>query len=231
VLVSKNTNGLRTKPLAIRFLERCVNALQVQKEVTIMTKHALMALTLVASMVTGVSWATDMATPQAEANAPAMEKCATKKPCKAKRACCKMSRKSKANVVDAAMADGQFTTLTKALEAAGLTETLKGKGPYTLFAPTDSAFSALPAGTLDELLKPENRERLQQVLTYHVVPGRVSSKAVMGLKEAKSVAGGMLTVSQDHGAVMINSSNVVKTDINTKNGVIHVIDKVLIPGS
>lgn len=141
------------------------------------------------------------------------------------------AKAGKLDIVDTAMMDGQFTTLGKALEAAGLTETLKGKGPFTMFAPTDAAFAALPKGTLEDLLKPENREKLQQVLTYHVVPGKVMAKQVLTLKEAKTVEGDSLKVMQDNGGVMVNNANVVKTDIKTKNGVIHIIDRVLIPGS
>ena len=141
------------------------------------------------------------------------------------------AKAGKLDIVDTAMMNGQFNTLGKALEAAGLTETLKGKGPFTVFAPTDAAFAALPKGTLEDLLKPENREKLQQVLTYHVVPGKVMAKQVLTLKEAKTVEGESLKVMQDNGGVMVNNANVVKTDIKTKNGVIHVIDRVLIPGS
>jgi uncharacterized surface protein with fasciclin (FAS1) repeats len=141
------------------------------------------------------------------------------------------AKAGKLDIVDTAMMNGQFNTLAKALEAAGLTETLKGKGPFTVFAPTDAAFAALPKGTLEDLLKPENREKLQQVLTYHVVPGKVMAKQVLTLKEAKTVEGESLKVMQDNGGVMVNNANVVKTDIKTKNGVIHVIDRVLIPGS
>jgi uncharacterized surface protein with fasciclin (FAS1) repeats len=141
-----------------------------------------------------------------------------------------MGNLGKMDLVDTAMNNGQFTILTKALEAAGLTETLKGKGPFTIFAPTDAAFQALPKGTLDELLKPENREKLQQVLTYHVVPGKVMAKQVLTLKEAKTVEGDALKVMKDNGGVMVNNANVVKTDIKSTNGVIHVIDRVLMPG-
>lgn len=135
------------------------------------------------------------------------------------------------DIVDTAVAAGSFTTLAKALQAAGLIETLKGKGPFTVFAPTDEAFAKLPAGALEDLLEPENKAQLRAVLTYHVVPGMVMASQVTGLKSAKTVNGQSLKIAVMGGTVMINAANVVKTDIMTSNGVIHVIDSVLLPAA
>jgi uncharacterized surface protein with fasciclin (FAS1) repeats len=133
------------------------------------------------------------------------------------------------DIVDTAVAAGSFTTLAKALQAAGLVDTLKGAGPFTVFAPTDDAFAKLPAGTLADLLKPENKAKLAAILTYHVVPGKVMASQVTGMKSAKTVNGASLKISVEGGVVMINNAKVVKTDIATSNGVIHVIDTVLLP--
>ena len=133
------------------------------------------------------------------------------------------------DIVDTAVAAGQFKTLTTALGAAGLVDTLKGKGPFTVFAPTDAAFAKLPAGTIDTLLKPENKAKLTAILTYHVVSGKVMAADVIKLKEAKTVNGAMLTIKVDGSAVMINGANVTTADIVASNGVIHVIDTVLLP--
>jgi uncharacterized surface protein with fasciclin (FAS1) repeats len=135
----------------------------------------------------------------------------------------------KKDIVDTAVAAGQFKTLTAAIQAAGLTDTLKGPGPFTVFAPTDAAFAKLPAGTVDNLLKPENKDKLVAILTYHVVPGRVTAAQVSKMTEAKTVNGKMLTIHADGGKVMINDATVTKADIQCSNGVIHVIDTVLIP--
>ena len=135
------------------------------------------------------------------------------------------------DIVDTAVAAGSFTTLAKALAAADLVDTLKGTGPFTVFAPTDDAFAALPAGTLADLLKPENKAKLQEILKYHVVSGKVMAADVGGLKSASTVAGKDLKITVTNGVVMINESKVLKTDITAKNGVIHVIDKVMIPPS
>lgn len=140
-----------------------------------------------------------------------------------------LARAGKQDIVDTAVANGQFKTLATALNAAGLVNTLKGPGPFTVFAPTDDAFAKLPPGTLDDLLKPENKGKLAAILTYHVVPGAVTSRQVTNLKEAKTVNGSMLQVSARDGKVMINNADVVKRDIETSNGVIHVIDAVLLP--
>jgi uncharacterized surface protein with fasciclin (FAS1) repeats len=139
------------------------------------------------------------------------------------------SRASNQDIVDTAVASGQFKTLTAALKAAGLVDTLKGSGPFTVFAPTDAAFAKLPAGTLKVLLKPENKAKLVAILTYHVVPGDVTAADVTKLSEAKTVNGAMLKVTTQNGKVMINKADVVKTDFEASNGVIHVIDAVLLP--
>ena len=135
----------------------------------------------------------------------------------------------KKDIVDTAVAAGNFKTLAAALQAAGLVDTLKGAGPFTVFAPTDEAFAKLPAGTVDDLLKPENKEKLVAILTYHVVPGKVSANDVMKLHEAKTVNGKDVKIMADGGKVMVDNANVVKTDIACSNGVIHVIDSVILP--
>jgi transforming growth factor-beta-induced protein len=134
------------------------------------------------------------------------------------------------DIVDTAIADGRFTTLVAAVQAAGLVETLKGEGPFTVFAPTDDAFSALPAGTLDSLLLPENKQQLTDILLYHVVSGKVMAADVVGLTSAPTVLGKDITVRVDDGKVYLNdTTQVIITDIETSNGVIHVIDAVLLP--
>lgn len=135
----------------------------------------------------------------------------------------------KKDIVDTAVAAGNFKTLTAALQAAGLVDTLKGKGPFTVFAPTDEAFAKLPAGTLEDLLKPENKEKLISILTYHVVAGKVMAKDLVKLSEVKTVNGKSLKIMVENGKVMVDDANVVKTDIVCSNGVIHVIDSVLLP--
>ena len=138
------------------------------------------------------------------------------------------STASAADIVDTAVA-GKFNTLVAAVKAAGLVDTLKGKGPFTVFAPTDEAFAKLPAGTLENLLKPENKEKLQQILKYHVVSGQVMAKDVMKMHSAKTLEGGNLTIEAGIGGVMVNQAHVTKTDIAASNGVIHVVDSVLLP--
>lgn len=133
-----------------------------------------------------------------------------------------------ADIVDTAVAAGSFTTLVAAVEAAGLVETLKGEGPFTVFAPTDAAFAALPAGTVDNLLLPENKEQLTSILTYHVVPGAVMSTDLTDGMEAATVQGGDVTITTE-GGVKVNDANVTQADIATSNGVIHVIDAVIMP--
>ena len=133
------------------------------------------------------------------------------------------------DIVDTAVAAGSFKTLAAALTAAELVETLKGEGPFTVFAPTDEAFAKLPAGTVESLLKPENREKLVAILTYHVVPGKVLASDVVKLKSAKTVNGKEVVIKVGDSGVMIDSAKVVATDIETSNGVIHVIDSVILP--
>ena len=133
------------------------------------------------------------------------------------------------DIVDTAVAAGSFTTLARALTAADLVSTLKGPGPFTVFAPTDAAFAKLPAGTLDDLLKPENKAKLRRVLTYHVVSGKVMAADVVKLNSAKAVSGDVLPVKVNGGSVTVDKARVVKTDIAASNGVIHVIDTVLVP--
>jgi uncharacterized surface protein with fasciclin (FAS1) repeats len=134
-----------------------------------------------------------------------------------------------ADIVDTAVAAGSFKTLVAAVQAAGLVETLKGKGPFTVFAPTDEAFAKLPAGTVEMLLKPENKAKLQSVLTYHVVPAKVMAADIKpGEQMVGTVQGGKLAV-KSAGGVMVNDAKVVKADIAADNGVIHVVDKVILP--
>jgi uncharacterized surface protein with fasciclin (FAS1) repeats len=133
------------------------------------------------------------------------------------------------DIVDTAVAAGSFKTLAAALKAAGLVDTLKGKGPFTVFAPTDEAFAKLPAGTLESLLKPENKQKLTEILTYHVVPGSVMAADVVKLQSAKTVNGKSVTIKAADGGVMVDGAKVVKTDIAASNGVIHVIDSVILP--
>jgi len=133
------------------------------------------------------------------------------------------------DIVDTAVAAGGFTTLATALTEADLVETLKGEGPFTVFAPTDEAFAKLPAGTLNDLLKPENKAKLQGILTYHVVPGKVMAADVVKLKSAKTVNGQSITIKVTDGTVMVDNAKVTKTDIMCSNGVIHVIDTVILP--
>jgi uncharacterized surface protein with fasciclin (FAS1) repeats len=135
------------------------------------------------------------------------------------------------NIVDTAVAAGNFKTLAAALGAAGLVDTVSGSGPFTVFAPTDSAFAKLPAGTVENLLKPENKDQLTAILTYHVVPGKVMAADVVKLSEAKTVNGKMLKVEVNGGNVMINDAKVTSTDIAATNGGIHVIDSVVLPAA
>lgn len=136
-----------------------------------------------------------------------------------------------ADIVDTAVSAGSFNTLVAAVKAAGLVDTLKGTGPFTVFAPTDEAFKNLPAGTVEMLLKPENKQKLVAVLTYHVVPGTVLSGDIAGKKMmVGTVQGGKIDVDATEG-VMVDDARVVATDIKASNGVIHVIDKVILPKS
>lgn len=133
------------------------------------------------------------------------------------------------DIVDTAVGAGNFKTLAAALQAAGLVDTLKGAGPFTVFAPTDEAFAKLPAGTVEDLLKPENKQKLISILTYHVVPGAVMSGDVAKLHEAKTVNGQEVKIMAEDGKVMVGDATVTKADIQCSNGVIHVIDTVLLP--
>jgi transforming growth factor-beta-induced protein len=133
------------------------------------------------------------------------------------------------DIVDTAVGAGDFSTLVAAVKAAGLVETLKSDGPFTVFAPTDAAFGKLPAGTVENLLKPENKDKLVAILTYHVVPGKVMAADVVKLTEAKTVQGTTAKIKVENGTVMVDGAKVVKTDIPCSNGVIHVIDAVILP--
>ncbi|NIO10919.1 MAG: fasciclin domain-containing protein [Deltaproteobacteria bacterium] len=135
----------------------------------------------------------------------------------------------KKDIVDTAVSAGSFKTLVAALQAAELVDTLRGDGPFTVFAPTDAAFSKLPAGTVESLLEPKNKAKLQAILTYHVVPGNVMASEVVNLSSAKTVNGKTLKIRVNNGSVMIDNAKVIKTDIATSNGVIHIIDTVVIP--
>ncbi len=133
------------------------------------------------------------------------------------------------DIVDTAVDAGSFKTLVAAVQAVGLVDTLKGEGPFTVFAPTDDAFGRLPGGTVEALLKPENRGQLKAILTYHVVPGRVPASKAKGLSKAGTVNGAELGISRRIGGLFINDSKVIQTDIMCSNGIIHVIDEVLMP--
>lgn len=135
----------------------------------------------------------------------------------------------KADIVDVAVNNGSFNTLVAAIKTAGLVDTLKGDGPFTVFAPTDDAFANLPDGTVSMLLKPENKDKLIAVLTYHVVPGKVMAADVVNLNSATTVQGQDVSISVADGKVMVNNATVIATDVKAKNGVIHVIDTVILP--
>ena len=133
------------------------------------------------------------------------------------------------DIVETAVAAGSFQTLVAAVKAAGLVETLQGEGPFTVFAPTDEAFAKLPAGAVESLLKPENRDKLVAILTYHVVPGRLMASDLVGSEYLKTVQGQRIKVSTRDGKAMVDDAVILKTDIGTSNGVIHVIDSVILP--
>lgn len=135
----------------------------------------------------------------------------------------------KQDIVDTAVAADGFETLVAAVKAGGLVETLKGDGPFTVFAPTDEAFAKLPKGTLEELLKPENKQKLAGILTYHVVPGKVMAADVVKVSEAKTAQGSAVEITVKNGKVYVDEAQVIKTDIACSNGVIHVIDAVILP--
>lgn len=135
----------------------------------------------------------------------------------------------KKDIVDTAVAAGSFKTLAAALKQAGLVSALKADGPFTVFAPTDEAFEKLPKGTVEKLMQPENKEQLAEILKYHVVSGAVTADQVVGLESAKTLCGASVEISTKGENVMINKAKVVKADIHASNGVIHVIDSVLMP--
>lgn len=137
--------------------------------------------------------------------------------------------KDEKNIVEIAAGADDFSTLVAAVKAGGLVETLTGDGPFTVFAPTNEAFAKLPEGTVESLLKPENKEKLVAILKYHVVPGKVMAADVVKLSEAKTAQGGMVKIMTKDGKVMVDNATVVKTDIAASNGVIHVIDTVIMP--
>lgn len=139
------------------------------------------------------------------------------------------SQSVKKDIVDVAVENGSFNTLVAAVEAAGLVDTLKGDGNLTVFAPTDAAFAKLPDGTVDMLLKPENKDKLIAVLTYHVVPGKVMAEDVAKIDSSETIQGQNIAVSVNNGNVMIDNAKVVIADVRASNGVIHVIDTVLLP--
>jgi uncharacterized surface protein with fasciclin (FAS1) repeats len=139
------------------------------------------------------------------------------------------ARAAEKDLVDTAVSAGSFQTLAKALQAAGLVDTLKGTGPFTVFAPTDEAIAKLPAGTLESLLKPENKATLAAILRYHVVPGRIAASEVTKMTSAKTANGQELTISSAGGRVKVDAASVVKADVQASNGVIHVIDTVVLP--
>jgi uncharacterized surface protein with fasciclin (FAS1) repeats len=143
--------------------------------------------------------------------------------------CPATAKHHKPDIVDTAVSAGKFKTLAAALGAADLVKTLKGKGPFTVFAPTDEAFAKLPKGTVEDLLKPENKKKLTAILTYHVVAGRVLASDVVKLKKAKTVQGSDVKIAVRKGKVYLDQAMVVATDIKASNGVIHVIDSVILP--
>ena len=133
------------------------------------------------------------------------------------------------DIVETAIAAGQFETLVAAVSAAGLVDVLQSEGPFTVFAPTDEAFAKLPEGAIAELLKPENKDKLVAVLTYHVVAGKVEASDVMELAAAKTVQGGSVAIETRNGSVFVDGAQVIATDVEASNGVIHVIDTVILP--
>ncbi|MCT7990887.1 fasciclin domain-containing protein [Laspinema olomoucense] len=189
----------------------------LNKKVAIFLGVAGTSLLMVLPVVAGVNTPPQNGAPSDEANTESM----TETPAST-------TEMSQQTIAEIAAGNESFTTLTSALEAAGLTETLSGEGPFTVFAPTDEAFAALPEGTLEQLLQPENRDILVQVLTYHVVEGSVMS-GDLSTTEVPSVEGRSINVTVAEDGVMVNSANVVKADIEASNGVIHVIDQVILP--
>lgn len=139
------------------------------------------------------------------------------------------SKSDKLDIVDLAVSQDMLSTLVTAVKTGELVETLKGKGPFTVFAPTNEAFAALPAGTLESLLKPENKDQLVKILTYHVVPGKVMSTDLKDGMKAKTVQGGEVKIGVSKEGVTVNEAKVIKADVGASNGVVHVIDKVILP--
>lgn len=144
-------------------------------------------------------------------------------------AACAPMTASEPDIVDVASGNPEFSTLVAAVQAAGLVETLKGTGPYTVFAPTNAAFAALPSGTVESLLKPENKDTLAAILTYHVIPGEVSSDQLAGKRLDVATVNGKTVHVDGRRGVKVNKANVVTADIKASNGIIHVIDRVLLP--
>jgi uncharacterized surface protein with fasciclin (FAS1) repeats len=138
---------------------------------------------------------------------------------------------AKQNIVEVAAGNDDFSTLVAAVKAAGLVDVLAGEGPYTVFAPTNAAFAKLPAGTVEDLLKPENKAKLTAILTYHVVPGKVMAADVVKLDSATTVQGGNVAIEAGDAGVTVDGANVVMTDVAASNGVIHVIDTVILPSA
>ena len=137
---------------------------------------------------------------------------------------------SSKDIVDTAVASGSFNTLVAAVQAAGLVDALKAEGPLTVFAPTDEAFAQLPAGTVDDLLKPENKDQLVEILTYHVVPGRLTATEVTSMAGTTTLQGEQITFEVVDGKVYVDGAEVIQADVSTSNGVIHIIDQVILPG-
>ena len=137
----------------------------------------------------------------------------------------------RSDIVVTAVEAGSFNTLVAAVKAADMVDVLKGDGPFTVFAPTDDAFAKLPPGTVEDLLKPENKDKLQAVLKYHVVSGRVDAQKVVTMNEAETVQGSMLRIQTEGESVMVNDANVIKADVQCSNGIIHVIDTVVLPAT
>ena len=140
------------------------------------------------------------------------------------------SKKTSQDIVDTAVAAGSFNTLIAAVQAAGLVDALKADGPITVFAPTDEAFAMLPAGTVENLLKPENKDQLVAILTYHVVPGKVGAAEVTKLDSAETLQGESISIAVKDGKVFVDNAEVITADVSASNGVIHVIDQVILPG-
>lgn len=160
----------------------------------------------------------------------ALAQCQQEKSTARKASYLRTNHTSTPDIVETAVNAGSFMTLVTAVKAAGLVETLKGEGPFTVFAPTDEAFAKIPKATLHSLLQPENRDQLTKILTYHVVPGRVTAAQVARLHDAQTVEGGSVRFKVSSNGIKVNASKVVKADIETSNGIIHVIDTVLMPG-